>query len=293
MNKSVILAVFASFLLLSVFVIADGNETNGTNSTGLNDSEDDDLNDSEDDDVLGCKTLYWIDAQNRNCSSKEFCGTYMYQGLRVFEDEEDCLEAINASEAMKQERERIREAIKDRREDLKEQIKDKLEERKELREDIRERLKNGENLTLAEKKLIIQRIDEEILLLRAERAMIRTRLNLSGENESDLKVYMGNGRYALVKIMPETASERALERLRLKNCNETRNCTIELKEVGKGNETRAVYEARAEKKFRVFGIFKNKEYVSTQVDSETGEVVRTHKPWWSWMASEEDETSED
>ena len=59
--------------------------------------------------------------------------------------------------------------------------------------------------------------------------------------------------------MPETASERALLRLRLKNCNETRNCTIELKEVGEGNRTRVIYEAKARKTFKLFGLFKNRE----------------------------------
>jgi len=34
----------------------------------------------------------------------------------------------------------------------------------------------------------------------------------------------------LIKIMPDVASEAALSRLRLRVCNETNNCTIELKD---------------------------------------------------------------
>ena len=59
------------------------------------------------------------------------------------------------------------------------------------------------------------------------------------QNKTRLKMQLSNGRNAEIKIMPDTASERALERLRLKVCSEENNCTIELKETGKGNETRA------------------------------------------------------
>lgn len=92
--------------------------------------------------------------------------------------------------------------------------------------------------------------------------------------------------------MPNVASVRALARLRLKVCNETRNCSIELKEVGEGNKTRLVYEARARKTFKVLWLFKNREQVRTQIDAETGEVVSTKRPWWAWMASESDEADE-
>jgi len=122
---------------------------------------------------------------------------------------------------------------------------------------------------------------------------IRTRLNLSTEgNGSQLRIMLSNGRNAEIKIMPETASERALQRLRLKNCNESQNCTIELKEVGEGNKTRAAYEVKAEKTFKILGLFRNREKVLTQIDAETGEEIQTRRPWWSWLASEVDETEE-
>ena len=111
-------------------------------------------------------------------------------------------------------------------------------------------------------------------------------------NETTFNVNLNNGRNAEVKIMPNVASATALARLRLKVCNESRNCSIELKEVGQGNKTRLVYEARAKKTFRILGMFKNREQVQTQIDAETGEVVATNRPWWAWMASEEDEADE-
>jgi len=237
MKKNVMLGFIAGILFLSIFVIAEENETNST-------------------------------IRERALAN-------------IQERQELLAQAGNLSDEARELREQIKENIQERKE-----IK------KEIKADIRARLKNGEELTMFEKRLVLKRINNEILELKVKRAIIRTRLNLTSENETDLKIHLSNGRNATIKIMPETASERALERLRLKNCNETRNCTIELKEVGKGNNTRAVYEARAEKRFKLFGIFKNKEYVSTQIDSETGEVVKTHKPWWSWIASEEDESDD-
>jgi hypothetical protein len=98
---------------------------------------------------------------------------------------------------------------------------------------------------------------------------------------------LSNGRNAEIKIMPDTASERALKRLKLKNCDE--NCNIELKEVGSGEQVRAAYEVKAQRNSRVFGIFSAKMDVEAQIDAETGELIRTNKPWWAFLASEKEE----
>jgi len=41
-----------------------------------------------------CKTLWYFDDQSVKCQQKEFCGFYMYQGLRTFETEEECKTAL-------------------------------------------------------------------------------------------------------------------------------------------------------------------------------------------------------
>ena len=84
--------------------------------------------------------------------------------------------------------------------------------------------------------------------------------------------------------MPETASAVALTRMEAK-CEEN-NCTVELKEVGSGNNTRAVYEVRGEKEARFLGLFKSKMKVKAELDAETGEVIRIKKPWWAFLARE-------
>jgi hypothetical protein len=101
-----------------------------------------------------------------------------------------------------------------------------------------------------------------------------------------LSVQMSNGKNAEVKVMPDTASETALERLRLKTCSEENNCSIELKEVGKNEEMKLAYELKTERNSRVFGMFKTKMNVRAQVDAETGELLKVKKPWWAFLASE-------
>jgi len=38
----------------------------------------------------GCKNLWWFDNEHKYCQQKEFCGLYMYLGLRTFETKEEC-----------------------------------------------------------------------------------------------------------------------------------------------------------------------------------------------------------
>jgi hypothetical protein len=107
------------------------------------------------------------------------------------------------------------------------------------------------------------------------------------QNRTKLNAQLSNGRNAEIKIMPDTASETAIARLRLKNCNETNNCTIQLKEVGQGNQTKLAYEVKAQKKARILGLFQARMEVQAQINAENGETIQTKKPWWAFLASEE------
>ena len=106
------------------------------------------------------------------------------------------------------------------------------------------------------------------------------------QNKTMLKTQLSNGKTAEIKVMPNTASQKAIERLRLKVCNSENNCSIELKEVGKGEQVKAAYEVQAQKESKVLGLFKAKMQVQAQVDAETGEVIQSKKPWWAFLATE-------
>jgi hypothetical protein len=101
-----------------------------------------------------------------------------------------------------------------------------------------------------------------------------------GEEEDEICYKnLSNGRKAEIKIMPETASARAIERLAGLGFNLT------LKEVGKGSETKAIYEADAEKSVKLFGFIKKQMRMQVQIDAETGTTI-LRKPWWVFLVRE-------
>jgi hypothetical protein len=153
---------------------------------------------------------------------------------------------------------------------------------------IQEKMKAGQELIIGQVK--IQAQENNRLRISSNGNFADTNLSLFQAENQVLKAVLSNGQNAEVKIMPNTASETALQRLRLKVCNESNNCTIQLKEVTQNkNQTRLAYEVKAEKQSRVLGLFKTKMQVQSQVDAETGEVISANKPWWAFLASESEE----
>lgn len=121
----------------------------------------------------------------------------------------------------------------------------------------------------------------------------KTYMELNETENGTLMAKLRNGKMRMIKIMPEKARERALERLKLKNCREDSNCTIELKEMGERNESLR-YEIQAERHYRILGMFKAKAKEKVEIDAETGEIVSQSRAWWRFLASldEDDETPE-
>jgi hypothetical protein len=168
-----------------------------------------------------------------------------------------------------------------------------FEEGNEIRIQVREQ--NKEQL----REVRLERIQNKVQLKAGN-----VSVNCSGEceynetgNESRIMKRLSNGRNVEIKVMPDVASERALEALRLHRCIEENNCTIELKEVSaRGNATEnssLVYEIQRERKAKVFGFIGSKMKVGAEVDAETGEVLRINKPWWAFLASEPEEDLEE
>jgi len=79
-----------------------------------------------------------------------------------------------------------------------------------------------------------------------------------------------------IKIMPETASEKAIQTLELK-----KDTRIELKDTGK-----PTYEVSGKKEVKLFGFIKTEMPIKTEVNAETGNIEKTEKPWWSFLAKE-------
>lgn len=41
-----------------------------------------------------CKKYYWFDNQSKECDNKKFCGSFMYEGLNIFETKKECKNAL-------------------------------------------------------------------------------------------------------------------------------------------------------------------------------------------------------
>jgi len=120
-------------------------------------------------------------------------------------------------------------------------------------------------------------------------------------NRTRLKVKFSNGQGSEIRIMPDVAAERALERLRLRVCSEENNCSIILKDVGQRDsdtgteefdrefENKAVYELKIERKSRVLGVIPAMMTVRAEVNAESGEIENVSKPWWAAFAAEPEE----
>lgn len=170
------------------------------------------------------------------------------------------------------------------------EMKDKIQE---LKDKIREH--KGE-FKMEGKKVNISELNDTQKEFIVGKINAKTGLNLSiddlgnGTLGSIMSAYMSNGRKAEIRVMPDRASEIAREKFKIR-CEE-HNCTFELKEVGKGNESRAVYEMRAEKKSKLFGLFSKKMEIRSEIDAETGVAGKVHKPWWAFLASESDDSTD-
>lgn len=149
--------------------------------------------------------------------------------------------------------------------------------------------KTGSYTTENGKQVQVQEQANNRIQLKSGSATAQTSMQMTQEQTQGgtrLQVKLSNGKNSEVKVMPDTASERALERLRMKVCSYENGCSLELKEVGQGEQARAAYEVQAQKQAKVLGLFRTKMQVQAQVDAENGEVIQTKKPWWAFLASE-------
>ena len=165
------------------------------------------------------------------------------------------------------------------------------QERMENTIQARKQIRDGRYQVEGKQIRIEQRINNKVRL-RSQNISADTDLEFEEEttnSQTKLKAKLSNGRNAEIKIMPDTASVTALQRLRLRVCSLDNNCTIELKEVGEGNRTRVVYELKAEKRAKVFGLFRARMQVQSQIDAETGEVIQARRPWWAFLTTEDEE----
>jgi len=94
-----------------------------------------------------------------------------------------------------------------------------------------------------------------------------------------LKFKLSNGNNQEIKVMPDSASETAIEKLESK-----KNLSVRLKETGEGNNLSVVYEAKDNQTVKFLGLFKVRTQLTAVISAENGEILRLEKPWWHFLA---------
>jgi len=100
--------------------------------------------------------------------------------------------------------------------------------------------------------------------------------------QSKGKVYREyNGKVTEVAIMPDAVKEKIRERINQELTEEN----IELQEDG-------TYRYQAKKQVKVLGLFRTRATVRAEINSETGELEKVRNAWWTFLASDVEETAE-
>jgi len=115
---------------------------------------------------------------------------------------------------------------------------------------------------------------------------VKTDLEVEMQANAQARVKLSNGKNAEIKVMPATASQRAIAALRLNVCSPDSGCEIQLKETSQSGEVKAVYEVQAKKEYKVFGLFRSHAIVKAQIDTQTGVVIKSERPWWTSLSTE-------
>ncbi len=188
----------------------------------------------------------------------------------------------------------IREQLQEKKQEIKDDIKELREVRKELKGDIKAYLQERKEIRAEIRgiNITLEKGEQNQIKLRVRNQTARTTLDIietiDENNNTILKIKSSNGNEIEIKIMPDTAAERAIERLKLKVCNESNNCTIELKDVPVKKANKLAYEIQVQRHYKLLALFKAKAINKAQIDAETGKILVVKKPWWAFLAKEQD-----
>ncbi|MBU2562443.1 MAG: PepSY domain-containing protein [Nanoarchaeota archaeon] len=117
------------------------------------------------------------------------------------------------------------------------------------------------------------------MIIQTKEANASTKVELYKSNESVYGVFRGNKTKEI--ILPDRVKEKIKERVRAR----LENHEITLDEEG-------VYHVQAKKRARLFFLIPVKEDIASEVDAETGEVIRIRHPWWGFLARDTPDTEE-
>ena len=98
-----------------------------------------------------------------------------------------------------------------------------------------------------------------------------------------LKAKLSTGTEQDIIVQPDEALQTALNEI-----GSTNNITFEITEFVKGNVRKAVFSAKAKKPGKFLGIFNTQIDLETLIDTETGKIIKTNRPWWAFLVVGQD-----
>jgi hypothetical protein len=118
-------------------------------------------------------------------------------------------------------------------------------------------------------------------IIKVREVNMSTRAELYHHNGKVYGVFSDNDT-RLINFFPDQIQEMIRERI---NATIVGNESIELNDEGE-------YRVEVRKRARFLGIFKIKEKVRFHIDPETGEILNTRAPWWSFLTTDDQEPEE-
>ena len=131
-------------------------------------------------------------------------------------------------------------------------------------------------------KTELEGTEEEVSnLIEVKGAQVDTKLAIkaeSKESETILVATLSTGVDQEIIVLPDAALEIALDELKT-----SENLDIQIKEVSDQDDLKAVFEAKANQQGKILGIFDVNLELETLIDTQTGEVIKTERPWFAFL----------
>lgn len=147
----------------------------------------------------------------------------------------------------------------------------------------------GNEITIKIKTKTENGKEEVVNSIEVEGAEVETKLTLKEKTEDGktmFKVQLSTGSEQNITVLPDEALQKAFDELQASN-----NFTLEIREERtEDGELKAVFAAKAKKPGRFLGIFNTNVDLETLIDTETGEIIQTNKPWWAGFVVMTDES---
>src|SRR3989344_3870555 len=149
---------------------------------------------------------------------------------------------------------------------------------------------SGNKVTIKTMKVISEGQELTRSTLKVKGVEINTKLSVTEKinqnGDVSIKARLSTGEEQDITVMPDEALQKAIEELQT-----TEGFSIELKEIQEGERLNTVFKATAKKTGKILGVFNTAINLETLINTQTGEIVKTAKPWWAFLIIDQD-TSE-